>query len=223
MTCHMMRALAVAPLAFVLACNGVVELLPERHAPDAHVALDETGADARFEADGGDAAFDDTDPPIFEVGPSDAWHWDGYDPGDEYVATTNVCNRTTPSPHAKPGTRFCEIYRDIVHHDGSAKCQNYACHGGDHGWHGFSMGWTMEDCYASWTTFDTWMRPPDPERFVVPVPGGDSRGVSAIWHFLFTKPTPIMPLVDSLVHNRKLTTEEQQRVSDWLGRGAPFD
>ena len=231
-----MRVLAsiLVAAAASAGCNAVADIPAHPHdagvdgrsnTPDTTLddAADDTTDDEASPDD--DATIpDDAFTPADDVDLADAWIWDGYDPGDEYVDAADVCDRTTASPDAAPRTRFCEIYRDIIHHDGVGKCQTLGCHGGDHG-HilGVDMGWTMESCYDKLTTFVTNYKPPIPARLVTPMPdGSDSRPQSSLMRIL-APPTGFMPEVKSWVHNRKLTSEEISRFSAWLARGAPMD
>jgi hypothetical protein len=168
-------------------------------------ALD-AGDSGTLDADDGDAGFvdasdvSDTDPP-----------WDG----------AIVCDAGDASPGAETGTRFCEIYVDVISPTGSAKCQSSTCHGGKVGIMGLAMGWTGKEAYDAITTHSVlWLTP---SRVVEPVPGGDSRPVSVL-------PRIVDPAADAGIlmpwarsDNRLLNDSERARINVWLSRGAPFD
>jgi len=159
---------------------------------------------------------------------------DTYDPGDEYVPPPDCGTLDGESDDADlsnggimTGTRFCEIYRDIFHHEGSAKCQTLHCHGGEAGQHDLSMGWTLDACYLAMTTYEAKFFDPK-QQLVTPRTQGDSFPVSALGRYV--APTSgadageaFMPQVKTYLGNRKLNDAEWQRVKGWLERGAPND
>lgn len=158
---------------------------------------------------------------------------DTFDPGNEYVAPPDCGTLDGESDDAdlsnggiRTGTRFCEIYRDILHHTtGSAKCQTLHCHGGDKGQHDLSMGWTLDDCYKALTTYTARFFEPD-QQLVTPSAHGDSTPVSALPRYVnpnVDKGEPFMPFVKSYLGNKKLSQEDWQRLLGWLQRGAPKD
>lgn len=121
---------------------------------------------------------------------------------------------------AEPGTRFCELYRDFFSHGGAASCQTYGCHGGDRGQQGLALGWTPRSMYDAMVAFKTWI---EPKNLLVPVPGGDSRPVSALGKTVDATNGYFMPFLMPELGNRKLTDAEIGRINAWLARGAPFD
>lgn len=124
------------------------------------------------------------------------------------------------STDAAPGTRYCELYRDFFSHSGVASCQTYGCHGGDRGQQGLALGWTAKSMYDAMVAWKTWI---EPKNLLVPVPGGDSRPVSALTKALDATNGYFMPFVMPELGNRKLTDAEIARIQSWLARGAPFD
>ena len=159
---------------------------------------------------------------------------DTYDPGTEYVDPPDCGTLDGESDDAdlsnggvRTGTRFCELYRDVFHHTtGSAKCQSLHCHGGDHGQHDLSMGWTKDECYAAFTTFVAKFFEPD-EPLVTPRAHADSTPLSALPRYVDPDVAdggePFMPQVKTWLDNRKLSVAEWERVKGWLQRGAPND
>jgi hypothetical protein len=125
-------------------------------------------------------------------------------------------------PTVMPGSRFCEIYRDIIHHDGDAKCQSLGCHGGDHGRNSFAMGWTMESCYFAMTHFETCHPPPTSILVNPTTDGSSSYGISALPYVLTFMPDT-MSYPASVLHDVKLSGHDLERVRAWLDRGAPMD
>jgi len=121
---------------------------------------------------------------------------------------------------AASGTRFCDLYRDLFAHAGVAKCQTYGCHGGERGMQGLAMGWTAKSMYDAMVAFKTWI---EPKTLLTPVPGGDSRPVSALSKSVGPADGYFMPFVVDELGNRKLTADEVARIDAWLARGAPFD
>jgi hypothetical protein len=177
-------------------------------APDCYDTGAPDVADDSDVVDGGDTiAIDDVS---FDAGAdADA----GADDGETIVDT---------GPYVMPGSRFCEIYRDIIHHEGDAKCQSLGCHGGDHGRNSFDMGWTMESCYDAMTHFET-CHPPPTSILVNPTSDGSSSyGISALPYVLtFMPDTESYPA--SVLHDVKLSGHDLERVKAWLDRGAPMD
>lgn len=223
--------LVVAALVFALGCQGTVVIpAPRREAgppsKDAGVG-DSKRDDAPFDALASDADLDADDPDTtfdFDTAPEDT----GYDPGTEYTDAANVCNELEGGADAEgapPGSRYCEIYRDIISHGmGSAKCQTLGCHGGDKGQHHLSMGWDVRSSYDAITVYVATFWKPS-QRLVVPVEGGDSRPLSALMRYIKAPPgyEALMPALRPWVANRKLNADELQHIDDWLARGAPYD
>jgi hypothetical protein len=74
--------------------------------------------------------------------------------------------------------------------------------------------------YDAMVAFTTWI---EPRALLTPVPGGDSRPVSALARAVGPASGYFMPTVVGELGNRKLTDAEVARIDAWLARGAPFD
>lgn len=192
--------------------TGVVDSsrLDGTAAPDTAVSIEAGDAGDDVEVDTGtpDTRFS-TYPPWADAD-VDAWLKGPDDAGACDDAATD----------AAPGTRFCELYRDFFSHGGAAGCQTYGCHGGERGAQDLAMGWTAKSMYDAMVAFKTWI---EPKSLVTPVPGGDSRPVSALAKAVGPANGYFMPLLVPELGNRKLTDAEVARIEAWLARGAPFD
>jgi hypothetical protein len=211
-------AIAIA-FATIVGCQNTIEL---PMSVEQQAGSDAGGPTSR---DGGETLAPDGD--SVDDSASDE---DTYDPGDEYLPPPDCGTLDGESDDADlsnggvlTGTRFCELYRDVFHHEGSAKCQTLHCHGGGAGQHDLSMGWTKDECYRAMTTFQAKYFTPE-EQLVTPRAHGDSMPVSAIARYLHPDGgDPFMPQVKSYLGNRKLDDATWQRVKGWLERGAPND
>lgn len=182
--------------------DSTLETSPDG-ATDADETLTDTGEfDTRFAEL---SPWPDADVDAWMTGPTDA---------------AGSCDGIPAPADAAPGTRFCELYRDLFAHSGVAKCVTYGCHGGDKGQSDLAMGWTPKSMYDKITTFATWI---EPKLLVKVVPGGDSRPGSALHHALNADTGYFMPFTVKELGNRKLLAAETARVEAWLARGAPFD
>jgi hypothetical protein len=132
------------------------------------------------------------------------------------VSTENDGGGELDSGAAGPSPDFAALYRDVFSVTGAARCQDAACHGGDDGMAGLSMGEDAWGVYSAITTYTYAGRP-----LVSPVPGGDARGSSALLGVV-DPADGIMPQVDDAVGNRLLTAEEWRRLEAWLATGGAF-
>lgn len=216
------------------ACDGAdpPAAAPDTGATDATDAGSDTRPDTTLEtspdapADGGtEAGGDATD--ADDAGPdtrfAELMPWPDADVDAWMTGPTDAagsCDGIPAPADAAPGTRFCELYRDLFSHAGVGKCVTYGCHGGDKGQSDLAMGWTPKSMYDRITTFTTWI---EPKILVKVVPGGDSRPVSALHHALGPDMGYFMPFTVTELGNRKFVDTERARVEAWLARGAPFD
>lgn len=119
-----------------------------------------------------------------------------------------------PRPQASP--EFEGLYRDVFATSGAARCQHAACHGGDDGNAGLSMGVDARGVYRALTGFAYGGRP-----LVAPRPGGDARDGSALLEVV-DPATGIMPRIEDEVENRPLGPAEIERLRAWLASGGGF-
>lgn len=180
--------------------------------------VDATTPDTELPFDAGDEVEGDTGAPDTRFSTYPPWADADVDAWLKGPDDAGACDDSATD--AEPGTRFCELYRDLFAHSGAAACQTYGCHGGDRGAQDLAMGWTAKSMYDAMVAFKTWIAP---KSLVTPVPGGDSRPVSALANAVGPANGYFMPLLVPELGNRKLTDAEVARIEAWLARGAPFD
>ncbi len=119
---------------------------------------------------------------------------------------------------AAVGTRFCDLYGEIIAGNVSTGCQTAKCHGGaGNVSNGPKLGWDGASAYAGLTSMTIgWISPP---TLVSVMPGGDSRPSSNLEKVLSgVMLIPRMPFGGPF-----LSADQTSRVDAWLARGAPFD
>jgi hypothetical protein len=183
---------------------------------DAHV---EAASDVSAEVDSSaDDSASDSDEVVVDSGLDS--HDAGADTAEAFVLPDGAFTCTPAvTDDAAVGTRFCDLYLEIMAGDAPHKCQNHSCHGGGGAiTTGPSLGWDGAGAYAGITSFKApWITPP---QIVQPVPGGDSRPVSSLLQvFAGSSLIARMPF-DGPPY---LTADQMSRVNAWLARGAPFD